>query len=62
MNGLDDFSRRPEDLVVDISRVTAILDRVYTALSDKALSLPLKKFLLSLAVDLEDDRERLSCV
>jgi len=62
MNGLDEFSRRPEELDADIARIDAILDRVYVALGNKEMPLQHKRFLLSFAIDLEDDRERLQSV
>lgn len=39
MDGLDEFSRRPEELDADIARLDAVLDRVYTALGNKEMPL-----------------------
>ena len=63
MNGtLEEFDRRPEDLDSDIARIESVLDRVYAALGNKEMPTQHKRFLLSFASDLEDDRSRLQSV
>ena len=62
MDGLiDDLSRRPEDIEIDLNRLALLLERIYLALSNPQMPPKLKRFLLSTAVDLEDEVERQTC-
>jgi len=57
MNGiLDVFSQGLESLSNDVLSITRLLDRIYCLISSQETPTQHKRFLLSLASDLEDDR------